>query len=125
MLKSPEELRKAAKAARAAAFLEGQAMATKSETDYSASKSAARAQRLEIQAQKKDARAQKAKESDRPEKAGLLCMFPRVDVRKSDEGYQFFVRGEERLWKFALTPQEVGPILKDLESAILVVRSQM
>ena len=94
-------------------------------TPEAAAKSAARAEKKEARAHRKEARAQKSTEAGRHERAAVLCKFTHVDVKKSDEGFQFSVRGAERRFKFTLAPQEAGPILKDLESAIQVVRGQI
>ena len=86
-------------------FSKGQIMASKAETNESASKSeaaaksATKAEKLEARAHRKEARAQKSAESGK-ERAAKLCMFTHVDVKKSDAGFQFSVRGAERRFKF-------------------------
>jgi len=113
------------------AFSKGQIMASKTETNETGAKSAAapktavKADKQEVRAQRKEARAQKAAEAGRPDRGSRLCMFSHVDVKKSEAGYQFSLKGGERRFKFTLAPQEVVPVLKDLESAIQVVRGQL
>lgn len=100
-------------------------MVTKGEFSENAAKGAAKAQRHELRAQKKQARDQKNAESGRPERATRICTFSTVEVRKSEAGYEVRVTGAERRYKLKLTPQEIGPVLKDLESAIHVIRGQL
>ena len=100
-------------------------MATKTETNANAGKSTVKAQRLEAREQKKEARAQKSAESGRPERGDRLCTFSTVDVRKSEGGFQIFVTSGERRHKLILARQDIGQILKDLESAMHVIRGQL
>jgi len=78
----------------------------------------ARHQRRVAKAEKK---AEKAAKSDRPQH---LCSLTAVDVRKSSEGYQLGIASSGVRRTFSLAPNEVGQVLKDLETAIHVIRSQ-
>jgi hypothetical protein len=96
-------------------------MVSKVENEEGVAESEARAQRREARAQRQAARPQKAGE---PGRAHKLCSFSTVEVKKSEEGYQVFVTTAGRRSKFTISPGEVGPVLKDLETAIHVIRGQ-
>jgi hypothetical protein len=91
-------------------------------------KAAARAQRRE----KAAARAQKRKSATttRREKAAeggkgvLLCWLATVAVKKGNEGFHVSVSGSHGLESFTITPDEASQVLRDLETAIQVIRSQ-
>jgi hypothetical protein len=99
-------------------------MANRVEKEESGAKSAARAQKQEARAQRQAARSQKAAEGGRTGRPEKLCSFSTVEVRKGEEGYQVIINSAERRYKFTIAPDEVGPILKDLETAIHVIRGQ-
>jgi hypothetical protein len=75
----------------------------------------------EARLKRQAARAEKAAKSDRPLH---LCSLAAVDVRKSAEGYQLGINCSGVRRTFTLAPGEVAQVLKDLETAILVIRSQ-
>jgi hypothetical protein len=105
--------------------MKGQIMATKAESNENAAKDAAKAKRHEVRAQKREARDQKNAESGKPERGTRVCVFSTVEVRKNDAGFEVRIKGAERRHKILLSPDEVSPILKDLESAIQVIRGQL
>jgi hypothetical protein len=105
-------------------IFKGQVMANRVEKEESGAKSAARAQKQEARAQRQAARSQKAAEGGRTGRPEKLCSFSTVEVRKGEEGYQVIINSAERRYKFTIAPDEVGPILKDLETAIHVIRGQ-
>jgi hypothetical protein len=90
--------------------------------DKSAGKTERREARLQRQAEKAEKRADKvAAKSDRPLH---ICSLSTVDVRKSSEGYQVAITSSGVRRTISLAPHDVGQVLKDLETAILVIRSQ-
>jgi hypothetical protein len=95
-------------------------MANTTETDE---KSAGKAEKRDARQKRQAERAEK--QAGRPAR---LCTLSTVEVKKDDEGYQITIHGhssEGRRRHFVLTPQEVGPVLRDLETAIQVIRGQL
>ena len=71
------------------------------------------------QAERAEKRGEKAT-SGRPAK---LCSLSTVEVRKDEEGFQIYVNQTEGRRHFVVTPDQVGPVLRDLETAIQVIRN--
>jgi hypothetical protein len=95
-----------------------------------AEKSAPKAEKSVSKAERKDARAKR--QAERAEKRGekatagrptKLCALSTVEVRKDEEGFQVIVNQSEGRGKFVVTPDQVGPVLRDLETAIQVIRN--
>jgi hypothetical protein len=82
-------------------------------------KSASKAEKQEARMKRQAARAEKT--AGRPAR---LCSLSTVEVRKDENGFQIFINGSDGRRHFSLTPQEVGPVLRDLETAIHVIRGQ-
>ena len=77
---------------------------------------AARSKRLEAKSQREAARKQKAAESGRPSR---LCSLATVEVKRSNNGFQITIQGGK---SFTVPASEANPILRDLETAIQVIR---
>jgi hypothetical protein len=84
-------------------------------------RAAARAQKKEGRAGSRAARKSKSGESARPER---LCSLATVEVRKSSDGFQVAVSGSGGRKVFTIAPNEASPVLRDLETAIQVMRGQ-
>lgn len=82
-------------------------------------KSASKAERHEARLKRQAARSEKP--GGRPAR---LCVLSTVEVKKSEQGFQIVINGSERRRHFTLTPDETGPVLRDLEIAIQVIRAQ-
>jgi hypothetical protein len=82
-------------------------------------KSGSKAEKQEARLKRQAARAEKT--AGRPTR---LCSLSTVEVRKDDAGFHVFINGAEGRRHFTLTSQEVGPVLRDLETAIQVIRGQ-
>ena len=81
--------------------------------------SASKAERQEARQKRQAARSEKG--GGRPLR---LCALATVEVKKNEQGFQIIINGAERRRHFTLTPEEVGPVLRDLETAIQVIRGQ-
>lgn len=83
-------------------------------------KSASKAERQEAREKRQAARTEKT--GNRPTR---LCALSTVEVKRSEQGFQIVINGSERRRHFTLSPDEVGPVLRDLETAIQVIRGQV
>jgi hypothetical protein len=83
-------------------------------------KSASKAERHEARLKRQAARAEKSG-GDRPVR---LCTLGTVEVKKEADGYHVAISSSGGRRAFRITPDEVGPLLKDLETAIHVIRGQ-
>jgi hypothetical protein len=81
-----------------------------------------RAERQEARLQKQAARAEKVASTGRP---AHLVSLKTVEVKEGDGGFQIFVSGSEGRRSFAIKRNEVGQVLRDLETAIQVIRAQV
>ena len=86
-----------------------------------AGKTERREARFHQRAAKKAGKAAEGGKADRPLH---LCSLATVYVRKSIDGYQIGITSSDARRTFSLVPDEVDQVLKDLETAILVIRSQ-
>ena len=85
-------------------------------------KAAARAQKREGRVQRGAARKQKAAEKGRPTR---LCSLATVEVKKGKDGFHVAVGGSGAGRKsFTIAPNDVSQVLRDLETAIEVIRGQ-
>lgn len=82
-------------------------------------KSASRAERQETRMQRLGARSERS--GGRP---SLLCSLSTVEVKRGEQGFQIIITGSEQNRKFTIGPDDVGPVLRDLETAIQVIRGQ-
>jgi hypothetical protein len=79
-----------------------------------------KAEKEEARLRRQAARAEKT--AGRPAK---LCTLSTVEVRKDDKGFQVYINVTEGRRHFSVAPQEAGPVLRDLETAIQVIRGQL
>jgi hypothetical protein len=84
-------------------------------------KQAAREQRQAARSEKKSQKLAESGRGPRPEK---LCSLSTVEVKKDEGGYQISISCSERRFKVTIPQQEVGPVLRDLETAFHVIRGQ-
>jgi hypothetical protein len=66
-------------------------------------------------------RREKAASGERPL---LLCSLQTVEVKKSREDFEIVVNNSDGRWLLIVAAREAGPVLRDLETAIKVIRSQ-
>lgn len=85
-------------------------------------KAAARAQKRESRQKRSEAKKQKAAESGRP---SHLCSLATVDVKRGNDGFSVTVNGSAGRKSFTIAPNESGQVLRDLETAIQVMRAQL
>jgi len=93
-------------------------------TDRAAKKqerAAQRAKMVETRAKREEARKEKAAASGRPAR---LCSLETVEVRKGNDGFVVTVNASTGRKSFTITPNEASQVLRDLETAIHVVRGQ-
>jgi len=84
-------------------------------------KTVGKAERREARLKRHAAKAEKAVKNDRPLH---LCSLATVDVKKSAEGYQLGLTSAGLRRTVNVAPSDVGQVLRDLETAIQVIRSQ-
>ena len=84
-------------------------------------RAAQRAKMVETRAKREEARKEKAAASGRPAR---LCSLATVEVRKGNDGFVVTVNGSAGRKSFTITPNEASQVLRDLETAIHVVRGQ-
>jgi hypothetical protein len=85
-----------------------------------ASKETRRERKAEKLAKREAAQKEKA-ESGKPIH---LCSLATVEVRKGNDGFHVSVSGSQGSRRFTIAPDQTTQILRDLETAILVIRSQ-
>jgi hypothetical protein len=85
-------------------------------------RAAARAQKREGRAERKAARKGKRAESG---KATRLCSLATVEVKKDTDGFHVSVNGSAGRKAFAIAPSDASQVLRDLETAIQVMRGQV
>jgi len=98
-----------------------EAASKKERTAKKEGKAAARAQKKESRAQRKSARKNKSAESARPTR---LCSLATVEVRKGSDGFHVAVNGSGGRKSFTIAPNDASKVLRDLETAIQVMRGQ-
>jgi hypothetical protein len=86
-------------------------------------KDASKAERHEARLKRQAARAAKSGGGD-GERPARICTLSTVEVKKDHEGYHVAVSSGGGRRAFVIAPQEIGPVLKDLETAIQVIRGQ-
>ena len=84
-------------------------------------RSAGKAERQEAQRKRLVERAKRTGGGERPVR---LCSLGTVEVKKHTDGYHVAVTSAEGRRSFFIAPHEVEPILRDLETAIQVIRGQ-
>ena len=57
-------------------------------------------------------------------KALHICSFATVEVKKRNDGFHVSVSGSQGGKTFAITPEQATQVLRDLETAIAVMRNQ-
>ena len=92
----------------------GDEQSTKDKT----ARAAGREKRRERQAEKRAKRASQ-KENGRPAR---LCSLATVEVRSGNDGFHVSVGGTKG---FVIAPDKTNQVLRDLETAILVIRGQL
>jgi hypothetical protein len=80
---------------------------------------AVRSKRREARTQREASRKQKAAESGRP---SMLCSLATVEVKRSNDGFQVAVKGQAGRKSFDIPASEANHIMRDLETAIQVIR---
>jgi hypothetical protein len=85
-------------------------------------RAAARAQKREGRAERKASRKGKSAEGG---KATRLCSLATVEVKKGSEGFHVSVNGSGGRKGFTIAPDDAGQVLRDLETAIQVIRGQV
>jgi hypothetical protein len=58
------------------------------------------------------------------ERAVRLCSLETVEVKKGREDLQIVVDNSDGRWFVFVTTRDAGPVLRDLETAIKVIRGQ-
>jgi len=86
-------------------------------------KSAQKAKKQEARTKRQAERAEKRQEKSSG-RAMRLCALSTVEVKKDEEGFEVFVNGSHGRHRFVVAADEVGPVLRDLETAIQVIRGQ-
>ena len=94
----------------------------KERSPKSPERAAARAQKREGRAERKAARKGKAGEGG---KAARLCSLATVEVKKAGDGFHVSVNGSAGRKGFTIAPNEASQVLRDLETAIQVMRGQV
>ena len=94
----------------------------KERSPKSPERAAARAQKREGRAERKAARKGKAGEGG---KATRLCSLATVAVKKASDGFHVSVNGSAGRKGFTIAPNEASQVLRDLETAIQVMRGQV
>jgi hypothetical protein len=96
---------------------------SKDKSASKADKSASKAERKDARAKRQAERAEKRGEKAASGRPTKLCSLSTVEVRKDEEGFQIFVNQTEGRRSFVVTSDQVGPVLRDLETAIQVIRN--
>ena len=91
--------------------------------EKAASRKKRREGRAEKLAKRTAARQQKQAESGKT-KAQRLCSLATVEVKKGSDGFHVSVSGSQGSRTFHIEPNKAGQVLRDLETAIVVMRSQ-
>ena len=58
-------------------------------------------------------------------KPARLCSLATVEVRKGDDGFHVSVSGSQGSKTFTIAPDQTNQVLRDLETAIVVIRGQL
>ena len=82
---------------------------------------AARAQKRQDRESRQAARKSQPGDKVKPER---LCTLETVEVRKSSEGFQVGINGAGGRKTITIAPNEASQVLRDLETAIQVIRSR-
>jgi len=84
-------------------------------------RAAARAQKRQARESRQASRKTKSAESAKPER---LCSLTTVEVRKSSDGFLVAVDASNGRRSFTIAPDEASQVLRDLETAIQVIRGR-
>ena len=57
-------------------------------------------------------------------KSTRLCSLATVEVKRSKEGFHVSVNGSRGSKSFTIAPDQANQVLRDLETAIVVIRGQ-
>ena len=87
-----------------------------------AARAAGKEKRRERKAEKQAKREAAHQETGRPTR---LCSLSTVEVRKGNEGFVVAVKGPQGNRTFQIAPDQTSQILRDLETAIVVIRGQL
>jgi hypothetical protein len=85
-------------------------------------RAAQRAQKRAGRAERKAARKGKRAESG---KSARLCSLATVEVKKASDGFHVSVNGSAGRKAFTIAPNDASQVLRDLETAIQVMRGQV
>jgi hypothetical protein len=85
---------------------------------------ATEAEKLDRKQQRKAARAEKGTARGEAGRPIHLCTLNTIEVSKTEEGFRVFVKVSDGRRSFTIAPGDVGQVLKDLETAIHVIRGQ-
>ena len=84
----------------------------------------ARKKRQERKAEREAKRAAVRQEKIDSGKASTLCSLAMVNVKKSNDGLHVSVSGPQGSKTFTIAPDQTTAVLRDLETAIHVIRGQ-
>jgi len=87
-----------------------------------AARAAGKEKRRERKAQKQAKRDASQKESGKPSR---LCSLSTVEVRRGSEGFVVAIWGPSGSRTFTIAPDQTNQVLRDLETAIVVIRGQL
>ena len=83
-----------------------------------------KAKRLEGKAAKQAKREAARREKSDSGKAVRLCSLATVEVKKTKDGFHVSVDGGQGNRSFSIAPGQADQVLRDLETAIVVIRGQ-
>lgn len=84
----------------------------------------AKKKRQERKAEREAKRAAVRQEKAESGKASPLCSLATVNVKKGNDGFHVSVTGSEGSKTFIIAPDQTTQVLRDLETAINVIRGQ-
>ena|ERR1700731_463300 len=96
-------------------------MADSQNTESKEQRAAKRQKRNEGRAQRQAVRQQKGRESGRPSR---LCSLATVEVKRSNDGFHVTIQAQAGRKSFTVAESEATRILRDLETAIHVIRGE-
>ena len=90
-----------------------------------AARAAGREKRKERKAEKAAKRDAAHKEKSESGKPSRLCSLATVEVKKGSDGFHVSVSGSQGSKTFTIAPDRTSQVLRDLETAIVVIRGQL
>lgn len=88
-------------------------------------RAAGREKRLERMAERQAKRGAAQKEKAGSGRPARLCSLATVEVKKGNDGFHVSVSGSEVSKTFVIAPDRTNQVLRDLETAIVVMRGQL